>query len=267
MANFTFQKGKTYKFGNLRPGSRADEPDPLFQRPGAIALDGSTLREAGMKDFAEFLGKVVDTWKFPANKIIYAYEMQDGQHKYLAEGNPVPASSSKQVAALADNTGLDFRGNPYALQHMPANMMTGANKDVVRMYSDQINDLRKQLLEAQSVIAKKDDKIAELLQQKSDKEVELQKVTIERDTYKGFAEKYTEESKEGLSDGAVTKLIDMGTALLNNPVVGNALGNIIGSFAGRFIPMPPQAEQQQPPPPKTDELFGGSDTRNVGGAL
>lgn len=243
-----FKNDTNYTFGVLSANSTPTDLNPIFkQNTQRMTLSGKKLKELGIKSFEEFLESPECTFKATDTVCVFEDIFDDtgySGYKLIGRGNPIKTNRNY---VAEQQMGLNDSVIGPQMEH------NNGNRDVIRMFQQQVESLNNQLTALQSEYSKSINKNIlaqqEAIKKIGDLETEKHKLTIEVETLKGLLDKYSVK-ENGLNDAVTAGL----AGLMNNPVVGNVIGNILGGIAGKFIPMPSQ-NVEQPLPEKTEESF------------
>lgn len=205
-----FDKNEKYKIGMLKyEGDPLDsQPDFSPRKPQPVVLSGQQLCDMNCSTLQDYLVK--NPHQFPINKTVHCYQIDNGQHKYFDEGQPMPPV----------NLNDDAKNVNY--YQMPNNdkTMEFLEKQVKSLESD------KKALEL-----KLDEERTKLLSRETEwlnEERKFEKEITELKTQVKIFETMIEGFKEGRSlndDGGSIGNKVLG--LLNGPI-GNALATVIG---------------------------------------
>lgn len=229
----TFIPGKTYKFGVFTKTGEQQPNDyvPVFaQRPSAVSIDGANLKIVGVKNFNDYLR--INPHGFPVNRIVHCYEFDPVNKVYikLAEGNPLPKTKEEPGQGLNDNP----NNSPYNQQ-----INQGGSNDIPaniqRMYKDQIDVLNEQVKNLQSALTNIQDKLIETERSKIELETEKAKLAIEVDALKGIVENHIGNGGQGLNDGPMAKMMEIGAGLAANPEVQGFISGLFSSLSAKYL--------------------------------
>lgn len=251
--SYVFQKGETYRIGNLHADSIGDPSNPypkFLNSPPPMSISAEELLKIVIKDFSMYLRK--NPHNFNAKRTIFIYKSdENGNKKLIDEGNPFPKVDTQRRGQR--NSGLSDNRN----DSRNYNQSDGVNTQLCDIYQDQVRRLEDEIRQknariediTQKIISK-DDIIATM-------KADLRVAEIENDKLQGALEGYVGKygGQNGLSDGAGSNLMDKGLGILDkiasNPAGQEAIGRLMGKLAG-FLGAP---EQVQPPVvPENNEM-------------
>lgn len=205
-----FDKQDKYKIGVLKQDSDPLDSQPDFspRKPQPVVLAGQQLSDMGCNTLQDYLNK--NPHQFPLNKTVHCYKIDEGQHKYFDEGQPMPPMN------LDDNTkSLNFFGNQN-------------NDKTVDILEKQVKTLE---ADKKGLEIKLEEERIKLLSRETEwlnEERKFEKEITELKTQVKIFETMIDGFKEGRSlnddgGGFGNKLL----GLLNGPL-GNALATVIG---------------------------------------